>query len=186
MNTLLKPKKSDFVRVKISAKFMRLKFVDCNASYIVHNCKGSCCQKGDGTTMIAIAKQEVKRIRELGGIVHKGILKGSPCMFKNPHGLCTIHKTGQPLGCGISPFALNKNNTLIIRHRYLTMKCHKEGTIPAYKVFRRSLDIIFGEQSASYICRLLDDNRGDFRTKMKKDIYKIMKDNESTRRKAKI
>jgi hypothetical protein len=61
------------------------------------------------------------------------------------------------------------------------MKCHKEGTIPAYKVFRTSLEVMFGRKEARRICVHLDGGGGDIEAKMFGDVWEDLMLNRKTR-----
>jgi hypothetical protein len=190
MKTLLKIKKSDTTLVKISSKCMRLLFINCDPKYIVNNCHGKCCQIGGSETgkqgiMIRVEPEDIGRIRALGGIIKNGLLqpdKRGLCPFKKDNGLCKIHSKGQITGCIISPFKLSKNNVVIVRHRYISMKCHRIGKTPAYKVFRRSLITMFGNKETNRICHWLDKGHGDLYAYMKTNIFNVIKHNEGVKR----
>ncbi len=183
--TLCRIRKLNKTEVKISAKNMRQLFVDCDPFYIKNHCRGSCCTKSNNELSVAIAPNEEAHIEKLGGRVVRGLLqpregKGG-CPFQNDRGLCGVHSKGQPIGCAISPFHINFNNTIIIRFRYLCMNCHRKGTMPAYKVFRRSLDLMFDEEEAMWINNHLDAGGEDIWVWMKSDVLKIMQGNRKTR-----
>lgn len=125
--------------------------------------------------LISLLPEEAERQKQLGYAVKDGKLCASPTTHKCPHispdGLCRIHFTpDKPFGCIASPFTLNKANTLIIRNRYSMMKCHGEGDY-AYRVFRASLDLIFGKEEAQRICDYYDHNDGDLTAYMTKENY---------------
>lgn len=187
MKTLFTIKKSNKVRVRISSKCMKVLFVECDIAYIKSNCKGSCCFNSKKLLSVAVSPSEENNIKKQGGIIINGLLqpkKGEKkCPFQRENGLCKIHKKGQPIGCLISPFNLTKNNTVIVRYRNLCMKCHKEGTIPAYKVFRRSLDVMFGRKEAIRICNHLDSKNNDVWSFMKRSIYVVLCSNARIREK---
>ena len=167
----------NYKRIKISRKWMKHLFT-CNLEYIKNNCKGRCC-RGTNKIMVSLLPEEEIVQRNNGFTVVNGLLQPDPdtkiCPHQLPTGLCSVHGTDlKPFGCIASPFTLNKNNTLIIRHRYSQFKCHGEGE-PAYKTFRASLDLIFGDEEAQIICDRLDHNGGDFYAKISEDNYLKLK-----------
>jgi len=112
----------------------------CSKDYIINVCKGACC------------KYE--------------------CPHKLENGLCKLHGTkDKPIGCIASPFFIKKG-TLIIRQRYTVMKCctHNKTGEYAYRVFRLSLDTIFGLKEAERICKLLDAGLDNIYAEAKDDI----------------
>jgi len=102
------------------------------------------------------------------------------CPFKADNDLCGLHFTeDKPFGCIASPFTLNKNNTLIVRNRYRMLKCFKDGkNIPAYKAFRASLDLIFGDKEAIRICNHFDTGGGDIIANIPSHNYQILVEND--------
>ena len=174
------------VRVKISSKSVRALFVDCNVDYIKENCKGICCFNSKGILNVAIAPREERHIKTLGVEVKQGQLQPKQgekrCPFQRQNGLCKIHKK-KPIGCAISPFNLTANGIVIIRFRNLCMNCHKNGTIPAYKVFRKSLEAMFGKKETKRICLHLDAGGNDMRADMFGDVWEDLMFNRKTRSK---
>lgn len=167
------PVKDGMIKVKISGKWIKHKF-RCSEDYIRNVCHGSCCT-GSDKVLISLLPDEAERQKQLGYAVKDGKLCASPTTHKCPHispdGLCRIHFTpDKPFGCIASPFTLNKANTLIIRNRYSMMKCHGDGDY-AYRVFRASLDLIFGKEEAQRICDYYDHNDGDLTAYMTKENY---------------
>ena len=83
------------------------------------------------------------------------------CPFQMADDLCVLHTDlRKPAGCIISPFTFNINGTLIVRHRYIHMKCYNAKdfkTMPAYKAFRESLVFLFGWAEAHNISQKFDD-----------------------------
>lgn len=179
-------------RIKISSKSARLLFNGCDPDYIRDVCHASCCQSSTHPTgtMITIHPSEEAAIAALGGVVKDGLLqpkKGCKvCPFKTKEHLCGIHFTpSKPFGCIASPFTLNKSDTLIVRNRYRLLKCFNDGRkIPAYKSFRASLDLIFGEDEAQRICDKLDAGSGDFYAVMDERAYRMLKDNDAIKHEA--
>lgn len=185
METLFKKKRTNRVSVKISSKCMNTLFVRCDMSYVKSHCKGVCCRNSKGKLNVAISPRESHHIESLGGIIKEGKLQPKIeeqwCPFQKENGLCVIHKKA-PIGCIVSPFNLNANNTVIIRYRNLCMSCHKEGTIAAYKVFENSLKAMFGKKEANRIYLHLDNNGGDMQAFMFKDVWEDLNYNRNIRR----
>jgi len=185
MEGLLKLKTPKYVKVKVSSKLMRSLFVDCNVDYIKEHCKGSCCFNSKGILNVAIAPREELYIKSLGMKVENGFLQPNAgekrCPFQRQNGLCKIHKR-KPIGCAVSPFNLSEKGIVIVRFRNLCMNCHKKGTIPAYKVFRKSFEIMFGKKETRRICTHLDDGGGDIEANMFGDIWEDLVFNRKTRR----
>jgi len=152
-----------FKKIKVSGKWMRRRFL-CSKDYIINECHGSCCEGSEDLT-ISLLPDEEEYFKFKGYKVEKSKLypdqKTGLCPFKNENGLCELHNSEhKPFGCIVSPFYIKKN-TLQIRNRYTLMKCHIKGRGSkkgeyAYKVFRPSLDLIFGKEEAERVCKLLD------------------------------
>lgn len=165
------------MNIKISSKWLKHLFT-CNIEYITTNCKGRCC-KGNNKIMVSLLPEEEIIQQENGFEVIDGFLQPDPdtkiCPHQLPNGLCNVHGTKlKPFGCIASPFTLNENDTLIIRHRYSQFKCHGCGK-PAYKTFRASLDLIFGDIITETICDKLDHNSKDFSIKISEENYLKLK-----------
>ena len=179
--------------VKISAKSARQPFNGCDPDYIRNVCHAKCCESSTAPTgtMITVHPSEVAAIAALGGVVVDGLLQPKAgcrkCPFKTGDNLCGIHFTGsKPFGCIASPFTLNANDTMIVRNRYRLLKCYNDGRkIPAYKSFRASLDLIFGQAEAERICRHLDAGGGDITAKVSERNYAMLKENDEIKHKAK-
>jgi hypothetical protein len=175
----------DYVTVKVSAKMARTPFAGCSPEYIANECHSSCCQSStrESGTMITVHPSEQEKIEARGGIVKDGLLQtpNKRCPFKTDKDLCGLHFTpDKPFGCIASPFTLNKNGTLIIRNRYKLLKCYNQGNkLPAYRAFRASLDLIFGQEEAQRVCDLLEGGSGDITAKIPKSIWKILVENDS-------
>ena len=174
-----------FVEIKISAKMANLKFIECNPDYIKNVCNGSCCQSStkESGTMITIHPSEVAGIEELGGRVIDGLLDtpNKKCMFKNGQNLCDLHFTDKkPFGCIASPFTLNNSDTLIVRNRYKMLKCFKDGgSVPAYKNFKASLDLILGKDESERVAAHFNNGGGDIVVKIATENYRKLKDNDA-------
>lgn len=174
------------VSVTISSKSVRALFVDCDVDYIKKNCKGSCCFNSKGILNVAIASREELYMKSLGMRIEQGFLQPNEgekrCPFQRQNGLCKIHKR-KPIGCVVSPFNLSANNIVIVRFRNLCMNCHKNGTIPAYRVFRKSLEAMFGKKETKRICIHLDNNGSDIRVGMFGDVWEDLRVNRKIRAK---
>ena len=186
MEELFKVKTPKRVQVIVSSKSLRALFVNCDIEYIKKTCKGSCCFNSKGILNVAIAKREEKYIKSLGMKVKNGFLQPKQgekrCPFQRENGLCKIHKK-KPIGCAISPFNITVNNVVIVRYRNLCMNCHKNGMIPAYRVFRTSLEVMFGKKEQRRICDHLDNNGSDIAVGMFGDIWEDLMLNRKIRAK---
>lgn len=148
-------------KIKISVKWLNHLF-DCNEYYIEKHCKGRCCEGIKGKILVSLLPNEVVLHRKTGNRVENGLLQPdkatNKCPYKDKRGFCDLHFTlHKPFGCKVSPFTINKNDTLIIRYRYSRLKCHGKG-LPAYKTFRTSLNLLFGNENAALLYQLLDKN----------------------------
>jgi hypothetical protein len=67
--------------------------------------------------------------------------------------MCKLHESpDKPTGCIISPFTINKSDTLIVRNRYRRLPCFKAaGAIPVHRAHHQSLVTMFGETQAAYL-----------------------------------
>jgi hypothetical protein len=162
-------------------------FTQCGPDCIAMNgCKGNCCDAPSRPTgtMITVHPSEQAHIERLGGVVVGGMLQPRPgekvCPFKKD-GLCGLHFGGpKPVGCTISPFTLNPNGTLIIRNRYRVLPCFKgKGRKDfAYRVFRSSLDAIFGKANTAVLCAHLDAGGGDVQVPISEPMRRLLLDND--------
>jgi hypothetical protein len=184
----------DSVEVKVSAASSRLPFNGCEPDYIRNVCKAGCefSSTREEGILVTIHPSEEPRIKALGGKVENGLLlpvlgdtpRGvrNRCSFQeaNGSGLCTLHFTpDKPFGCIASPFTLNSNGTLIVRHRYISLKCYNDGRkLPAYVAFRASLDLIFGREESHRICAHLEAGGGDLTARMPAVNYHKLIDND--------
>lgn len=166
------------MKIKISVKWLNHKFF-CSPEYITNNCKGRCC-RGTKKLMISTLPEEEPILKglEVAIILKKGGFlypqEGKKCPFQCKDGLCVLHDINlKPFGCIISPFTVNKNNTLIIRHRYSKLKCHGEGQY-SYIVFKPSLIKLFGEVGYQYILEKMKENK-DFYIDISDDILNKLK-----------
>ena len=184
---MLFPDFDNQVPVKISAKMMRLRFNGCDPDYILTTCHGACCRSPSSPTgvMVTIHPSEIFKIAAYGVKVVDQFVQPRPgehqCPFQhNETHLCNLHTTpDKPFGCIASPFTINKNGTMVVRHRYISLKCYNDGKkIPAYKAFRASLDLIFGKEEATRIVTKLDEGANDFVARMSADSYEKLKSND--------
>jgi len=180
----------DCVVVRVSAAMLRQQFHECEPGYIASVCHGACCQSSGraGGTLITIHPQEEAAIALRGGVVREGILQpqAGKCPFKQGDGLCGLHGTvDKPFGCIASPFTLNTKGTLIVRNRYRCLRCYKaEPCLPAYKTFRASLNLLFGDAEAERIVAHLEAGGGDLDTQMPSGHYQILRDNDEVKKQA--
>ena len=163
--------------VIVSSKWAHHLFA-CSVDYIARICHGRCCE-GSGKILVSLLPEEATLYEAMGYVVRAGLLQPSTltgkCPLKLPTGLCAVHgPVLQPFGCIASPFTMNKADTLIVRYRYSRLKCHGSGR-PAYKVFRPSLDLIFGIAEAVRICGELDKDNGDVRALMPRTSYEKLR-----------
>jgi hypothetical protein len=177
--------------VKVSAKSAHLPFHGCDPDYIRTTCHGRCCEGSSGL-MVVVHPTEQVAIEQQGCTVARScIIPSNPnqtgskqlCPFKTSEHLCRLHDTpNKPFGCVASPFTLNKNNTLIVRNRYKLLRCYNDGPkLPAYKAFRASLDLIFGDLEATRICCHLDNGGGDIVALMPELSWIILRDNDKVK-----
>tara|TARA_R110000824_G_scaffold396887_1_gene598978 strand:+ start:705 stop:1136 length:432 start_codon:yes stop_codon:yes gene_type:complete len=138
--------------------------------------------------LISIDKAEVRAIEKRGARVLGGLLVGTKdcrCGFQNRKTeLCDLHNTGdKPLGCIASPFTLNKKRTLIVRHRYINLRCYNDGPrLPAYIAFRASLVALLGEEQTQELHSHLEADGGDKWLKIEDHIFDLLKKNDFNRR----
>ncbi|KKK60757.1 hypothetical protein LCGC14_3021170 [marine sediment metagenome] len=148
----------EMVEVKVSSKWARHLFA-CSPDFIREQCHGRCCE-GVKDLKISLTPEEAVRETAKGNMVINGLLRGDPatgkCPYKNsPNGFCFLHgKAHKFLNCVADPFTL-VGRTLIVRYRYAMLTCGGQGE-PAYKVFRPSLDRIFGNGEAARLVSALD------------------------------
>ena len=179
------------VEVKISAAMARLPFIECGPACIGQTgCQGNCCKAPSkpGGCFVTVHPDEQEKIESAGAVVINGLIQPAPgrkgCPFQR-NGLCTLHGTDKkPFGCIASPFTLNKNGTLVVRQRYIVLPCgsgpgRKE---PAYRTFRSSLELIFGEKETERITEKLDSGSGDFKATMTRENYFKLIKNDAIKR----
>lgn len=184
---------SSSVEVKVSAAMARILFTECGPACIEQNgCKGNCCKSPGkpGGCFVTVHPDEQKHVEKAGATVENGMIKVADgqrgCPFQNADGLCGVHGTkAKPFGCIASPFTLNRKGTLIIRQRYTVLPCHigpGKDKQPAYRVFRSSLDLIFGKKETDRITQKLDGGSGDFTATMSREIYNKLLANDAVKR----
>jgi len=174
------------MKVKISAKSLLQEFHSCDDEFVKNVCHGACCESHSGgrKTLITINPDEEEMIKDKGGIVVEGLLQaGDKCPFKTLDNRCAINET-KPFGCKASPFILTSKDTLIVRNRYRMLRCFrvKEDKVPAYKAFRASLDMLFGEEEAQRIVTHIETNKTDMEAKMPNGNYKKLKENDQIKK----
>jgi len=140
--------------IKVSARMARLKFIECGPKCIATGCTAKCCDaptRPTGMFVHILPEEEDSLLTIFGPRVRDGLLlpkddTSSGCPFKTNKHLCRLHLTSRkPFGCTVSPFALNKSGTLIIRNRYKLLPCYdKDFGLPAYHTFKTSLQMLFG------------------------------------------
>jgi len=164
------------IDVKVSSKWARHLF-GCSPDFIRDQCHGRCCE-GVKDLKISLTPEEAVRETAKGNMVINGLLRGDPatgkCPYKNsPNGFCFLHgKAHKFLNCVADPFTL-VGRTLIVRYRYAMLTCGGQGE-PAYKVFRASLDRIFGDSAAAQLCEMLDNGASDVRALMPAETYNAL------------
>jgi len=176
------------VLIKVSAKSAMQLFRGCTPDYIVENCHGRCCRGSNGIS-VAIGASEEDRIASRGGVVINGLLQADRrgwCPFQQDDGLCALHSgDDKPLGCRVSPFTINNNNTLIVRNRYRLLRCFKGGTVPAYIAFHSSLEALFGSNALDIASRLSNGD-GDLVYPIPHDKYVTIMENAQNRTSARV
>ena len=162
--------------IKISNKWLKKKFY-CSEDMIRNTCKGRCCKTSKGTTLICILPEEERNLKDKYPLCefenNKIKNKTELCFFKDEFGFCKLHFTKDyPLGCNFSPFKINSNKTLIIRHRYIHFPCfkHPKGDY-AYITFKESLIRAFGIETYNFIKNKLETSEEDFYIEIKDEIY---------------
>jgi len=132
-------------------------------------------------TLVFVEDTQREGIRKAGGKFDKrGIIKTNKlkqCRFQHKDGFCELHAPGlKPLSCFISPFMLNKNDTLLIRNRYKLLKCYNAGAkLPAYKAFRSGIESMFGYSRAKKFIDKVMTEKSDFYYEIEDWIYNLMK-----------
>ncbi len=176
---------TNLIPIKVSARSARLKFIECGPVCIANGCKAKCCDAPKQPTgmLVTVHKDEQALVEAQGGVIVEGRLQPisghTGCPFKTSDYLCSLHGTpAKPFGCRVSPFMLNKNDTLIIRHRYIQLPCYdpKQGDF-AYRTFRDSLVLIFGDKIVELVDHL-DKGFGDKIMSIEAKVYNMMKQRE--------
>jgi hypothetical protein len=147
-------------RIKINLSALQQQFHPCTADFIANVCKASCCRSSVDPSGIAVVvtSSEAVALRKRGATVDETSGRVTPvnkkCPFQHPDNhLCILHDSpDKPSGCIVSPFTINKTNTLIVRNRYRMLPCFKaEGSQPVYMAHRDSLSRIFGLEQAEWL-----------------------------------
>ena len=146
--------------VKVNLLALQQQFHECTPDFIRDVCQARCCRSSTDPTGIAVVvtATEAIRLRELGAEVDSETGRVAPvcrrCPFQSAEThLCQLHNTkDKPKGCIVSPFTINKKNTLIVRNRYRLLPCFKaEGSKPVYESHSQSLIEMFGEKNAQLL-----------------------------------
>lgn len=176
------------MRVRISARWARVRFEGCSPEYIRDVCHGHCCESptSPGGTKIPVTAAESRVLLGMPGTrVEAGLLRGPGrrCPFHAADGLCDLHGTGhKPIGCTLSPFVLH-GDRLDLRHRYVFFRCHtdfKSTGLPAYRAFGAALVTYFGPDEAARITAHFDGGGGDLEAEMLDDAAAAHRENEET------
>jgi hypothetical protein len=175
------------IQVRVSAASARLRFVQCGPPCIALGCTAKCCDAPTRVTgcLVAVLPAEEAELRRRGVSAADGLLKPNAgqrrCPAKRDDHLCSLHDAGlKPLGCVASPFFVNRTGTLVIRNRYKLLPCGKfarqgKGGDAAYRVFRSSLDRLFGPIEAAAACAHLDAGGGDTLARMTDAMFRNMR-----------
>jgi hypothetical protein len=159
---------------KVSAAHMRAKFTGCIPEYIRDVCHARCCQSSSGPINVAVLPGEVARLERRRIPVVAGVIDSNErlCPCQTDEHLCSLHGTGdKPFGCTASPFTLNRNGTLIVRHRYYMLPCHRDGNVPAYRAFESSLRAVLAvDDEYERLAAHLDAGYGDTFVVLRPDV----------------
>lgn len=133
--------------IVVDRKSLDERFVKCEPEFIKEVCKGACCK---GVKRVCLMPGEHGQIERAGGKIEKRLLVSpGTCPFLNSESLCSLHLRGlKPWSCKISPFVISDNRPklkLFIHSRYLRQPCHRTEGEPAWKIWRPSLELIFGQ-----------------------------------------
>lgn len=193
-NEQLRLFKGNKIPVKVSAKWLLLKFHPCDPDYILEGCQGQCCFSRDG--LIAITQAEARQLALFVNdssafenvcikdrfIAHTKSDARCPFQDRNTY-LCHLHETKlKPIDCQAYPFILI-GNTLVIRHRHIHTKCYRDQNeevnkkTEGFKSQRRTLNVIFGEEQAGEICDKIEKYHADVIGEMPTAIYNALKSN---------
>ena len=158
------------MEIKVSVKWLQ-KLFNCTQEFIKSTCKGMCCEGGKKILVSVLPEEE--HLHSACGVVDgklKAAEKGK-CPYKAESGLCNVHGTpSKPLGCLVSPSTINKKGTLVVRHRYIMMKCYGQGE-PAYKTFKSSLVALFGEEETSKIITAIEEGKEEVTAHIDDGLY---------------
>ncbi len=197
-NEQLRLYESDKIPVKVSARWLLLKWHACDPDYILGGCQGQCCLSRDG--LAAITQAEARQLTLFVNnssafenvcikdrfIAHTKADDRCPFQDRNTY-LCLLHETKlKPLDCQVYPFTLT-GNTLVIRYRQIHLKCYRDQSVGinektlGVKSQRRTLDIIFGEDQAAEICDKIEKYHADVIAEIPTVIYNTLKSNDHYR-----
>ena len=185
LNNLFEPKTKTYITIRISHKWLLKRFAKCDVDFITNVCHGRCCHGNGSKVLVSVLPKEETPFKDSDiSFVNGKISAVGKCPFQNQNGLCDLHFTEHKFfGCIISPFKINNNDTLILRHRYISLPCslafHKDlkDTDYVYKVFSASLIKLFGEDGYAEICEKMNDGNvtEDFYMKLNLDLYNNLK-----------
>lgn len=178
--------------VIVSGASLRNTWQPCDPKWICSEdgCSGRCCRSGGGNSGPIALPSEEKALRKRGAkiVAHevqssKERKTGNLCAFQAEDGLCTLHNTpDKPMECIVSPLRVLENGTVVIRHRFYQLKCHKAGTpVPAYEAYFASLVKLFGRSQAQRIKAEAAKGVERIEAKMDPEAYKAMRFISKTR-----
>lgn len=178
--------------VIVSGASLRNTWQPCDPKWICseEGCSGRCCRSGGGNSGPIALPSEEKALRRRGAkiVAHevqssKERKTGNLCAFQAENGLCTLHNTpDKPMECIVSPLRVLENGTVVIRHRFYQLKCHKAGTpVPAYDAYFASLVKLFGRSQAQRIKAEAARGVDRIEAKMDPEAYKAMRFISKTR-----
>lgn len=176
-------------KIKISVASMKLMFHPCDVDFIRNVCHAHCCDstQNNNKMLVTISASEQHKLNKYDVKVVDNLLQPKDnhtgCPFKTNY-LCDLHSSSdKPVGCILSPFALNKNKTLIIRNRYKNFKCFKaKGSVEVYKAFPKSLEMIFGRTLLDDIIIRLNGSEDNFEVEISPLIYELLIENENLKK----
>ena len=171
--------------VRVSAKSMRLRFIACGPDCIANGCTAKCCDAPTHPTGIRVyvhpseeAGIKKHKVKVIDGFIQPRSNERL-CPFKNNEHLCSLWKKPErPTGCIVSPFMLNKTDTLIVRNRYKLLPCFSHDGDFAYRVFNSSLIALFGVDKTKQLSKHLDKGGSDVTLFMQPEIYKVVSERE--------
>lgn len=169
-------------RIKISTKYLMQLFQACTADYIKCVCNGRCCESSSKLAVYIHPEETHFREKFKGQFQLDEFDMMIPdarnkCPFKQDDGFCSVNND-KPLACRFSPFALTKNDTLMVMNRYRMLICYKrkEGKIPVYKAHNWSLTQVLGKEQAARVIAELEAGKTDIVADIDDKVYRILKD----------